>query len=141
MPCARRRVGLVPVRDWSGRTPWCPHVHRCRRWVARCGDPAAVIDVKLVVHGVDLSDEQQELLEMFVAGLLGPTGDGRRKREAGLKPFWRVDPSHLEKLRNHLGRLEQDPGEVDADSGVSGWWHASWRCAALAVQADDRRVS
>jgi hypothetical protein len=101
---------------------------------------APPVRVDLAVHGVDLTAEQQDILERFVAGLVAPTGDGRRKREAGVKPHWRrEDTSHFEHLLNHLGRLIEDPDELDPDSGVSGWWHLSWRAAALGVQADDRR--
>ncbi len=77
--------------------------------------------------------EQDELIEVFSALLRLPTEDGGRKRAAGTKVPWRVDPGHEEAFYRHLARAESGE-ERDPDSGASPWVHIAWRALALAVQ-------
>jgi hypothetical protein len=65
--------------------------------------------------------------------LEGPTGDGKAKRDAGTKPHWSIDPSHLRKGVGHLNKyLAGD--NVDPDSGCHPLVHAAWRLLAVAWQ-------
>lgn len=83
----------------------------------------------------DLTPETAEVLLEFNRRLLAVTGDGRRKREAGSKPHWRVDRSHEGAIFSHLTKWKR--GEKrDADSGSHPLVHAAWRCLAIAVQED-----
>ena len=77
--------------------------------------------------------EQNEILGTFLDLLSGPTGDGARKREAGLKPLWKVDPSHRAAAWRHLYRWV-DGERIDADSGCHPLQHAAWRLLAIAYQ-------
>lgn len=75
--------------------------------------------------------EQNEILGAFLELLEGPTGDGRRKREAGKKPHWKVDRSHWGALQRHVAAYQR--GElVDPDSGCHPLQHAAWRALAIA---------
>ena len=75
--------------------------------------------------------EQCEVLGTFLSLLEGATGDGGRKRAAGLKPSWKVDGSHLAAAYRHL-----DPSReaYDEDSGLPKEVHAAWRLLAVAWQ-------
>ena len=50
--------------------------------------------------------EQEEVLRIFGGMLAGPTGDGKKKREAGTKPLWKVDPGHEAAMYRHLDAWE-----------------------------------
>jgi len=77
--------------------------------------------------------EQEELLDIFREMLKMTTGDGGEKRAAGLKPSWKVDPSHMAAVWSHFKKHEQ--GElVDPDSGAHPFVHAAWRLLAIAWQ-------
>ena len=80
-----------------------------------------------------MSQETDEILAEFNELLAGPTGDGKTKRDAGLKPLWKVDPSHLAAAARHLERW-QDGERIDADSGCHPLVHCAWRLLAVAWQ-------
>jgi hypothetical protein len=61
------------------------------------------------------------------------TGDGAKKRQAGLKTPWWKDGSHEAAIFSHLNRWKH--GELqDPDSGAHPLVHAAWRCLAIAYQ-------
>ena len=77
--------------------------------------------------------EQGDVIEIFTAMLREPTGDGGRKRAAGEKPSWKVDPDHERGLFSHLSKWKA--GEVvDRDSGAHPLVHLAWRALAIAWQ-------
>lgn len=77
--------------------------------------------------------EQAEVLREFGRMLSAASGDGGRKRAAGLKPSWKVDPSHRAAIFSHLNKYEH--GErVDRDSGQHPFVHLAWRALAIAWQ-------
>lgn len=80
-----------------------------------------------------MSAETDHILEVFGIMLAGPTGDGKNKRDAGLKEHWTTDSTHL---RKGLGHVEHYIGGVDsdADSGSHPLVHAAWRLLAVAYQ-------
>ena len=78
-------------------------------------------------------DEQIDLLNTFRTMLQAVAADGGRKRAAGLKPSWKIDPSHEAALFSHLSRWKH--GEKrDPDSGVHPLIHLAWRALARAWQ-------
>lgn len=87
----------------------------------------------------DMTDEQKEILDEFLLMLAIPTRDGRKKREAGLKPKWDVDDSHWEHYKNHI-RAYQDGRLEDPDSGAHPLVHAAWRLLAIAYQQGPRKI-
>lgn len=77
--------------------------------------------------------EQNEIIGAFAELLAGPTGDGARKRAAGLKAHWKVDAGHYAAAARHWDRWLA--GEtVDPDSGCHPLVHTAWRCLAIAYQ-------
>lgn len=77
--------------------------------------------------------EQTELLHIFLTMLKDATADGGRKRAAGDKPSWRVDPDHERGMFSHLYKWKA--GEyVDPDSGAHPLVHLAWRALAIAWQ-------
>lgn len=88
-----------------------------------------------------MSAEQQEILDTFRAMLEAATADGGRKREAGEKVLWKIDPDHTKGLFSHLRKWVEGE-EVDADSGSHPLVHLAWRALAIAwqeTQARERR--
>ena len=82
--------------------------------------------------------EQHEVLAVFMELLRGPTGDGKKKRDAGTKPSWKVDPAHEAALFSHLFKWKK--GEtVDPDSGAHPLVHLAWRALAIAWQETNQR--
>lgn len=80
-----------------------------------------------------MSAETDRILDEFTTLLAGPTGDGKNKRDAGLKAHWTVDNTHADAMLRHLGRWWN--GErVDADSGSHPLVHLAWRALAVAYQ-------
>jgi len=77
--------------------------------------------------------EQDEIIEAFSELLRLPTADGGRKRAAGTKVPWRIDPGHKDAFWRHLKR-QVDGDTIDADSGAPAWGHIAWRACALALQ-------
>jgi hypothetical protein len=81
----------------------------------------------------DWSAERKTVLAVFVYLLKAATGDGSRKRQAGLKPPWWRDPDHEPAIFSHITKWKK--GEKrDPDSGVHPLVHAAWRCLAIAYQ-------
>jgi hypothetical protein len=79
------------------------------------------------------TEEQAEVLSEFAAMLGATSRDGGRKRAKGLKPSWKIDPSHRAAIFSHLNRYEH--GErVDPDSGQHPFVHLAWRALAIAWQ-------
>lgn len=84
--------------------------------------------------------ERELVLFVFNAMLSAATGDGSKKRQAGLKPPWYEDPSHMAAVWSHLKKREQ--GEmIDPDSGVHPYVHAAWRLLAIAYQETYGKVA
>lgn len=78
-------------------------------------------------------NERYDILSRFGAELKKVTGDGSKKRQAGLKKPWYEDGSHEGAIFSHLTKWKR--GEVlDADSGAHPLVHAAWRCLAIACQ-------
>jgi hypothetical protein len=81
--------------------------------------------------------EQSDILATFNQMLREVVADGGRKRAAGLKPSWKVDPGHEAAFWRHVDRWGR--GElVDADSGVHPLVHAAFRALAIAYQETER---
>ena len=79
------------------------------------------------------ASEQDDILREFVTLLSLPTADGGRKRAAGTKVNWKVDPDHLAAAYRHIQRYEN--GDIyDAESGAHALLHAGWRLIAKADQ-------
>ena len=77
--------------------------------------------------------EQDELMQIFTEMLWSVTGDGGNKRSAGLKPSWKVDPSHEPAIFSHLSKWKH--GETqDPDSLQHPLVHLAWRALAIAWQ-------
>jgi len=77
--------------------------------------------------------EQDVLLRVFSNLLFLVTKDGGKKREAGTKPPWWKDQSHMAAVWSHFAKHER--GElVDEDSGAHPFVHAAWRLLAIAYQ-------
>lgn len=80
-----------------------------------------------------LTQEQQEILKLFTEMLALATADGAKKREAGTKVSWKVDPEHEAGLWSHINEWKH--GRMrDKDSGADPRVHAAWRLLALAAQ-------
>ena len=80
-----------------------------------------------------MSAETDEILRIFGEMLAAPTGDGKGKRDAGLKAHWTVDTTHKDAMLRHLGRWWNGE-KVDADSGAHPLIHLAWRALAVAWQ-------
>lgn len=80
-----------------------------------------------------LETEQETLLRVFGELLAGPTGDGKKKRRAGLKPPWWRDGTHEPAIFSHLNKWKHGE-KVDPDSGVHPLVHLAWRALAIAYQ-------
>ena len=79
------------------------------------------------------ASEQGLVLEVFGAMLKAATGDGGKKRAAGLKPPWWRDPAHEAAIFSHLNKWKH--GETaDPDSGAHTLVHLAWRAMAIAYQ-------
>lgn len=78
--------------------------------------------------------EQDEIIEAFIELLTAATQDGAKKRIAGKKVGWKIDPSHLAAKRRHDARYELDPTGRDEDSGAHHLVASAWRSLAIAWQ-------
>lgn len=86
-----------------------------------------------IITKEDLEPEQQEILEMFLEALMGPTLDGRDKRLNHGKVHWKVDTDHAAAAERH--RAARESGETyDPDSGYHHRIHEAWRNLAAAWQ-------
>lgn len=82
---------------------------------------------------MSLEREYDDLLSRFMEELEKPSGDGFKKRDAGEKPPWYIDPAHEAAIFSHLAKWYK--GElVDPDSGAHPLVHAAWRCLAIACR-------
>lgn len=80
-----------------------------------------------------MSAETDHILHTFNLLLAGPTGDGKNKRDAGLKEHWSIDSTHSGAALRHWERWFH--GEhTDPDSGCHPLVHAAWRLLAVAYQ-------
>lgn len=95
-------------------------------------------DKDLYLPGGDVSisastEEQRELLQLFIEALNDVSKDGGKKRANGSKPSWKVDGSHEGAVFSHLTKWKR--GErVDPVSGQHTLVHAAWRLLAIAMQ-------
>lgn len=80
-----------------------------------------------------MSAETDHILDVFQQMLAGPTGDGKTKRDAGLKEHWSIDKTHLRKGLGHVQKYLAGEN-VDPDSGCHPLVHAAWRFIAVAYQ-------
>lgn len=78
-----------------------------------------------------MTPEQFMTLDVFEKLLRMPTGDGGRKRAAGLKPPWWRDLSHEVALFSHLWKWKRGD-RIDHDSGAHPLVHLAWRALAIA---------
>jgi hypothetical protein len=77
--------------------------------------------------------EQDLLMHCFMEMLWAATGDGGKKRAAGVKPPWWKDEDHPRGMNSHLNKWRH--GErTDKDSGAHPLVHAAWRALAIAYQ-------
>lgn len=76
-------------------------------------------------------NEQAALLAVFSEMLSAPTGDGKKKRAAGLKQPWWRDLGHEAAFFSHLWKWKRGD-RIDHDSGVHPLVHLAWRALALA---------
>jgi hypothetical protein len=81
----------------------------------------------------DWRQEREDVLFMFSFLLRHATGDGSKKRQAGLKPPWYEDPDHEAAIFSHLNKWKHGE-KVDPDSGVHPLVHMAWRALAIAYQ-------
>ena len=81
--------------------------------------------------------EAAKIIFVFADMLLPVTGDGGRKRAAGLKPHWTVDTSHEAAIFSHLSKWKHGE-KVDSDSGAHPLVHLAWRALAIAWQETHR---
>jgi len=84
--------------------------------------------------------ERQEVMDEFTKMLWTVTGDGSRKRQAGQKPSWKVDETHMPALFSHLNRYFHGERK-DPDSGQHPLVHLAWRALAQAWQDTHPRKS
>lgn len=87
----------------------------------------------------DWALERRKVIETFTEMLKTVTGDGSKKRQAGEKPPWWKDDSHLAAIFSHLNKWYH--GElVDKDSGAHPFVHLAWRALAIAYQETHGKV-
>ena len=92
-----------------------------------------------LADGTNLADadkwaiERSAVLTEFSKLLASVTGDGSRKRQAGLKPPWWRDGEHEAAIFSHLNKWKHG-NKIDPDSGVHPLVHLAWRALAIAYQ-------
>ena len=77
--------------------------------------------------------EQHQILKIFTKMLSAVTADGGRKRAAGEKPSWKVDPSHEAAIFSHISAWKHGV-KADEDSGQHPLVNGAWRMLAVAWQ-------
>jgi hypothetical protein len=82
---------------------------------------------------MDWANEREVVLRTFCTLLSAVTGDGSKKRQAGLKPPWWRDESHEAAIFSHLNKWKHGE-QRDPDSGVHPLVHLAWRALAIAYQ-------
>lgn len=86
-----------------------------------------------------MNPEQAEIMFEFQTMLNAASGDGQKKREAGVKVLWKIDPEHEAAMFSHLNKWKHGE-QVDPDSGVHPLVHLAWRALAIAWQETHREV-
>ena len=77
--------------------------------------------------------ERETVLRVFNEMLSQVTGDGSKKRQAGLKPPWWRDDGHIPAMYRHLDQYES--GErFSPDSGAHHLVSLAWRALAVAYR-------
>lgn len=74
--------------------------------------------------------EQHELAGAFADMLAEATAEGGRRRAAGTKRHWKVDPNHLAAAGRHWTKYQA--GERYDDEGIHHLVKVAWRCLAWA---------
>lgn len=77
--------------------------------------------------------EREMVLAVFYCMLSDVTGDGSEKRQAGEKPPWYEDDSHMAAVWSHFRKDEQGK-LIDPDSKAHPKVHAAWRLLAEAYR-------
>ena len=77
--------------------------------------------------------ERDTIAVVFGGMLISVTGDGGKKRQAGLKPPWWRDDSHEAAIFSHLSKWKHGV-KVDPDSGAHPLVHLAWRALAIAYR-------
>ena len=77
--------------------------------------------------------EQAEALSEFVIMLASTLRDGGKKRAAGLKPSWKVDPAHEPAIFSHINKWKHGE-KSDKDSGQHPLVHLAARALMIAWQ-------
>jgi hypothetical protein len=87
----------------------------------------------------DWQAERMMVLTLFSNMLAKVTGDGSKKRQAGLKPPWWRDKSHEAAIFSHLNKWKHGE-KADPDSGAHPLVHLAWRALAIAYQETQGQV-
>ena len=88
----------------------------------------------------DWAAEREDVLRRFAEELKKATGDGSKKRQAGTKPPWYRDGSHLGAVFSHITKWIRGE-KVDPDSGAHPLVHAAWRLLAIACTENGNNPS
>lgn len=118
---------------WARRNEQCAKDERDRLDVLSTNAHLTARDAQLHKPPAYNPTEQDEVLAIFTEMLRSVTKDGGRKRAAGTKPSWKVDPSHFAAIFSHLNKYFHGE-DVDPDSGVHPFVHLAWRALAIAYQ-------
>jgi hypothetical protein len=78
-------------------------------------------------------NERADINARFAQELAKATGDGSKKRQAGTKPRWDVDPAHEPAIFSHIAKWKRGE-KIDPHSGAHPLVHAAWRCLAIACR-------
>ena len=84
--------------------------------------------------------ERDTVLRTFSEMLARVTGDGSRKRQAGLKPPWWCDTSHEAAIFSHLNKWKHQEYR-HPESGAHPLVHLAWRALAIAYQETQGRIA
>lgn len=95
--------------------------------------PGSYRRVYVAEHEAPPPGEQSTVLAVYHEMLQAATGDGSRKRVAGLKPAWWKDLAHEPALFSHLSKWKHGE-QRDPDSGMHPLVHLAWRALAIAYQ-------
>lgn len=80
-----------------------------------------------------METEQEAIIRVFAEMLKAPTGDGKKKRDAGTKPPWYRDDAHEAAIFSHLNKWKHGE-QADPDSGAHPLVHLAWRALAIAYR-------
>lgn len=96
-------------------------------------EPGIYRRVYVSAEAVPPPTEQATVLAVFHEMLKAATGDGSRKRHAGLRPPWWRDPAHEPAMWSHINKWKHGE-QRDGDSGAHPLVHLAWRALAIAWQ-------